>query len=80
MNMIRNTVARKSAWLSTIALVAAMHLGESALAQAENAGIIFSGQIKKTALLPLRLHTKPRQRQRRHGRRGLVKHVGEERP
>jgi hypothetical protein len=34
MNMIRNTVARKSAWLSTIALVAAMHLGESALAQA----------------------------------------------
>jgi hypothetical protein len=34
MNMIRNTVARKSAWLSTTALVAAMHLGESALAQA----------------------------------------------
>lgn len=34
MNMIRNTVARNSAWLSTIALVAAMHLGESALAQA----------------------------------------------
>ncbi len=36
MNMIRNTVARKSAWLSTIALVAAMHLGESAFAQANS--------------------------------------------
>ena len=34
MNMIRNTVARKGAWLSTIALVAAMHLAETALAQA----------------------------------------------
>jgi hypothetical protein len=34
--MIRNTVARKSAWLSTIALVAAMHLGESAFAQANS--------------------------------------------
>jgi Chaperone of endosialidase len=34
MNTIRNTVARKGAWLSTIALVAAMHLAETALAQA----------------------------------------------
>lgn len=34
MNTIRNTVARPGAWLSTIALVAAMHLGDAALAQA----------------------------------------------
>ena len=34
MNTIRNTVARKGAWLSTIALVAAMHLGDAAYAQA----------------------------------------------
>lgn len=34
MNTIRNTVARKGAWLSSIALVATMHLGETALAQA----------------------------------------------
>ena len=34
MNTIRNTVARPGAWLSTIALVAAMHLGDAAFAQA----------------------------------------------